>query len=315
MANLITTPRKWRNKLLMIKPEAIYGVDTVPTGAVDWIQARNMMLTPMDVDKAATNIEMPFMGNSGDILVSFWAKLSFDVAIAPSGTAGLAPKWSPLMLACGMSETVTPVTSVEYNLISENFGSVCAYMNIDGVKHRLLGMRGEVKGKMSAKGIPLLSFSFDALYFTPTSDPMPTVTRTGWMIEEGVTSANSGPCEIDGIPLSYSTFDWSLGNKISRIDLPGPQREISIDDRAPQASITVLAPPLAYFNPYTMAEFGVIVPLSSIHGSVAGKQLRTDMNVRIIGADYDKIEGITAYKLTLQPLPVAGNDEITLTCL
>lgn len=315
MANRITTPRKWRNKGLLIKPEAAYGVDTTPTGAANWIEARNVALTPMDVDKVATNIEMPYMGNSGDILVSFWAKLSFDIAVAPSGALGVAPKWAPLLMACNMAETVTAATSVVYNLISEGCGSVCSYMNIDGTLHRLLGMRGEVKVKQSAKGIPLMSFSFDSLYITPVAGVMPAVVRTGWMIEEGVNSANTGPCTINGVDLSYSSFDWSLGNKISRIDLPGPQREISIDDRAPQASITVLAPPIADFDPFTLAESGAIVSLSATHGSAVGKRVATGMNVRVLGTDYDKIEGMVAYKLTLQPLPVVGNDEITLTCL
>lgn len=315
MPNLISSPRKWQNKALLVKGETTYGTDATPTGAANWIEARNVSLTPMDSDKVARNIDLPFMGNSGNILVSNWAKLSFDVAMAPSGTLGTAPKWGPLMLGCGTAETVTASTSVAYNLISSAFGSLCAYMNIDGVVHKLLGMRGEVKGKMSAKGTPMLSYSFDAVYVTPVAGGLPTITRTGWMLEEGVNSVNTLPVTINGVALAFSSFDWSFGNKVARLDLAGPQRVVDITDRSPQASITVLAPDLATFNPFVLAENGTTVALTNTHGSAAGKKIKTDMQVRVIGVDYDKIEEMMAYKLTLDPVPVVGNDEIALTCL
>lgn len=315
MVNLVTTPRKFKNKALLIGLEDEYGVDAVLTGALNWIEARNISFTPMDVDKVARNIEMPYMGNTGDVIVGTWSKLSFDVAMVPSGALGVAPKWAPLLLGCSWAETVTAVTSVVYNLVSKDVVSLCAYMNIDGVLHKLLGMRGEVKAKMSAKGIPMLSFSYDSLYMVPVDGPMPTVTRTGWMLEEGVNSVNTGPAVINSVPTAFSAFDWSLGNKVDRIDLPGPQLLVDISDRAPQASITIMAPDLATFNPFALVQSGATVPLTTTHGKAPGRKIKTDMHVRIINADYDQIDGSTAYKLTLQPAPVAGNDEIVITCL
>lgn len=315
MANLIATPRFWKKKLLLLKLETTYNVDTVATGAANWFEARNVTLTPMDVEKVSPDIVMAWMGNSGDIITAKWSKLSFDLAVAPSGTAGVAPKWGPALMACGFAETTTAGTSVLYRLVSTAFSSICGYIYIDGVKHKLRGMRGEVKCKMAAKGLPLFSISYDSVYLAPVEEDSPAVVKTGWMQEEAVNSAQTGPCVIAGQALSFSSLDWSLGNKISRVDLPGPQQEISIDDRAPQASITVLAPALSVFNPFTLVESCATVALASTHGSAAGKKLKTDMNVRVTNADYDKIEGMLAYKLTLQPLPVNGNDEIVLTCL
>lgn len=315
MPNIITAPRKWKNKALLIKTETNYGVDSTPTGLANWIEARNLQLTPMDVDKVDRNIEQPYLGNGGSVLVSFWAKLSFDVALAPSGSPGIAPKWGPLLMACGTAETVVAVTSAAYNLVSALQSSVVGYLNIDGVLHKLVGMRGNVKGKQSAKGTPMMSFAFDAVYATPVVGPLPTVTRTGWAIEEGVNSANTGPASINAVPLAYSTLDWDFGNKLGRIDLPGPQREITISERSPTASVTVLAPDLGIFNPFALAESAATVVFTSTHGSVAGKKLKTDMQVRIIGVDYDQVENNAAYKLTMEPVPVVGNDEIALTCL
>lgn len=315
MSNLITATRKWRSKALLVKTEPVYGDDAVPTGAANWIEARNVQLTPMDTDKVQRNIDLPYKGNAGTILVGFWAKLSFDVAMAPSGIVATAPKWGPLMLACGTAETIVAATSVVYNLVSANYSSVTGYMNIAGVLHKLQGMRGTVKGKISAKGTPMLSFSFDGVYATPGLGALPTVTRTGWAVEEGVNSVNTGPATINGIALAYSTLDWDFGNKIGRIDLPGPQREITITDGAPTASLTVLAPDVATFNPFALAEAATVMPVSTVHGSAAGRRIKTDIQARIIGVEYDQIEGNAAYKLMLDPVPVAGNDEIALTCL
>lgn len=315
MANLITAPRKWKNKALLMKAEATYGTDSNPAGATDWIEARNVQLTPIDPEKVERNIELPYMGNAGSVLTGFWAKLSFEVAMVPSGTAGTAPKWSVPMLAAGTAQTITAATSVAYNLISSAFPSAVGYMNIDGVLHKLLGQRGNVKCSMSAKATGKLMFDFDALYVTPAAGIMPTVTRTGWQVEEGINSVNSGPASVNGINLPWSAFDWDFGQKISRIDLPGPQKEIAIVDRTPSSSLTVLAPDLLTFNPFAIAEASTVIPVSVPHGSVAGKKIKTDIQARIINVGYDQIEGMAAYKLTLEPTPVAGNDEIALTCL
>jgi hypothetical protein len=315
VANLITSPRKWRLKALLLKLETSYGVDSTPSGAADWIEARNIQLTPIDADKVQRDIELPYAGNAGSVLVGFWAKLSFDVAMIPGTAIGTAPKWNAAMLAAGTASTVTAGTSVAYNLVSSAYPSVVGYLNIDGVLHKLLGMRGNAKASMATKGTPKLSFDFDALYVTPATGTMPTVTRTGWPVEEGVNSVNTGPASINGVALSWSALDWDFGQKVSRIDLPGPQKEIVLSDRSPSASVTVLAPDLATFNPFAIAESNAIVPISATHGSVAGKKTKVDLQARIANVAYDQVEGMAAYKLTLEPAPVAGNDEIALTCL
>lgn len=318
MVNLVAKPRFWKNKAVLFKLEAVnsYGVDTTPTGAANWVEARNVSLTPMDVETVERNIETPFMGSSGKIIVGKWAKLSFDIALVPSGTLGTAPKWGPLMMACAFAETIVAATSVAYNLVSKDVSSASMYINIDGVMHKLLGTRGSVKAKMAAKGTPTLSFSFDSMYLTPVDQAMPAVTRTGWQIEEGVNSDNTAPASLGGVNLAWSDLSWDLGNKVSRVNLPGPQREVSITDRAATGEITVLAPAtLAEFNPFALAESGNTVALSATHGSAAGKKVKVDLQVRVTNVAYDNIDGVLAYKLALDMPPVAGNDEVALTCL
>ena len=315
MANILASPRKWKNKALLLKLETAYGVDSTPTGAANWFETRNMSLTPMEADKVERNIELPYMGNGGSVLTGFWAKLSFDIALVGSGVVGTAPKWAPAMLAVGMAETIVVATSVDYNLVSQNHQSVVGYLNIDGVLHKLLGMRGNCKGSMAQKDTPKLSFEYDALYVTPVTGGLPVVTRTGWSIEEGINSVNTQAASIGGANLAWSAFDWDFGNKISRIDLPGPQKEIAIVGRNPSASITVLAPELAVFNPFTLAESNNPVAITVNHGAGAGKKIRVGLQAKVVDVAYEQIEEMAGYKLTLEPTPIAGNDEITISCL
>lgn len=315
MANLLATPRFWKSKALMIKTEATVGTDATPTGLLNWIEGRNVSLTPFDAETADRNIEVPYMGNGGKLITGKYCKLTFEAAIVGPGSLGVAPKIGPALIGCGLAETVVVDTSVTYNLASTGFGAVTAYINIDGVKHKMVGSRGNVSLSLSAKAIPLYKFSFESVYIAPVADAMPAIDRTGWPIEEAVSANTTLPMTLGGIPLAFSQFDMDLGNKLARVNLPGPQVEIAITDRNPTASLTVLAPALAVFDPFGLAEAGTVVTLSTTHGSAAGKKVKFDAHVRVTGADYDKIDGMLAYKLNLEPTPVAGNDEQAITYL
>lgn len=315
MANLIATPRVFDKKAVVLKEETTYGTDATPTGAANWFEARNVTLTSYDVETAERNIIENWLGHSGKIVASKWSKLSFEIAIAGSGAAGTAPKWGPMMLGCGFAETVSAGTDVEYNLVSSAFDSLTAYLVIDGVLYKFVGCRGSVKGKLTAKGIPVLMVELTSLYTTPADGDITGIVKTGWTIEDAVNSVNTGKVTLNAVDLAFSTFEWDLANQIARLDLPGPQREIMIRDRAPTVSLTVLAPLLAAFNPYALADAGTTVDLTNTHGTVAGKKVKTDAKVRVVGVTETEIEGMAAYQLSLDMMPVAGNDELTITVL
>ena len=315
MPNLLTAPRTFEKKAIILKSEATYGTDAVPTGAANYIEARNVSLTSFDVESVDRNIIMPYMGSGGKINTSIWSKLSFDVALAAAGSLGVAPKWGPIMLGLAFAETIFAATSVTYNLVSQSISGLTAYLNIDGALYKFVGCRGEAKFKLSAKGIPMLSVELTSVYTTPVDAASPALTKTGWTVEDAVNSVNTGFLAVNGVNLAFSDFEFATGNKIARIDLPGPQREVAITDRAPTASATVLAPTLAVFNPYSLAEANTSITVSNTHGTVAGKKVKSDLKVKIIGVSEDQVEGMVAYKLTFSPEPVNGNDEITVTLL
>jgi hypothetical protein len=316
MPNVLTNPRSWKKKAILVKQETTVGTDAVPTGAANWIEARNVEFTPYEAETVERNIEMPYFGNGGTLPTGKYASLSFQVAVVGGGTTGEPPGVAPLLAACGFAETIDAEGDfVAYSLVSENIASVTVYINIDGVLHKMTGVRGTMTITLSAQQIPLYQFQLQAVYDGPAAAALPAVNKAGWQVEQPVGSATTTGVTLADVPLAYSELTIDLSNQIARLDLPGPQREMSISNRTPSGSITVLAPALAVFDPFALADAGNTLALTTTQDSRAGYQVRIDANVRIIQPAYAQIEDQVAYALNLELAPVAGNDELTLTYL
>lgn len=314
MANVVASPRFWKKKAILIKSEATVGMDAVP-GAANWIEARNVTFQPFDAETTDRNIEAPYMGTGGKLITGTYSTLSFELALVGPGEPGDAPKIAPALLACAMAQTLTADTSAAYNLVSDGIGAVTVYINIDKVTHKMVGCRANLSITLNAKGIPLLRVELQSIYTAPLTEAMPGVDRTGWPVEQPVTSKTTSGIVINGTTLAYSAFEVNLGNQLARIDLPGPQTEVAITNRQPTSSVTVLADGLAVFDPFALATAGTVVDVTTTQDSRAGFKAKIDMKARVIGVEYDRIEEMLAYKLNLEPTPVLGNDEITLTYL
>jgi hypothetical protein len=316
MPNVLTQPRNWKSKAILAKIEATVGTDAAPTGAANWIEARNVSFTPYDAETVDRNIEQPFLGNGGKLPTGKYASLSFEAAVVGAGTAGVRPGIAPLLMACGFAETVDDTEgaeSVTYNLVSTAFSALTLYINIDGALHKLIGARGNLTITLTARAIPLYKFDLQAVYLGPTAAALPAVVKTGWQIEQPVGSLTTSGVTLAGTPLAYSELTLDLGNQTTRLDLPGPQREIAITDRKPTGSITVLAPGLAVFDPFALADAGTLIELSTTQDNRAGYKAEIAAKVQIIRPEYAQIDNLVAYKLNFEPMPVAGNDELSIT--
>lgn len=102
----------FRKKTLLAKIESTYGTDPTPTGAANAILTKNLQIQLMQGNTVNRDVDRPTLGNDLTYHVAPYTKLSFDVELAGSGTAGTAPAYAPLLKACGFAETViaAPVT-------------------------------------------------------------------------------------------------------------------------------------------------------------------------------------------------------------
>jgi hypothetical protein len=95
-----------RKRLILCKSEASYGVDITPAGT-DALLVRSLDVTPIEADVVSRDLIRNYLGNSDQLLAQARVSISFQVEMAGSGVGATAPRFSSLLKACGMAETIT----------------------------------------------------------------------------------------------------------------------------------------------------------------------------------------------------------------
>jgi hypothetical protein len=94
-----------RKRAILSKIEAIYGTDPVPTGGADALLMSNFNVSPMEMTEVERQNVKSYLGNNPSVIAAVWSKVSFDVEMAGSGTAGTPPGYDELLRACAFSAT------------------------------------------------------------------------------------------------------------------------------------------------------------------------------------------------------------------
>ena len=95
-----------RKSLLLAKSESTYGTDISPAGT-DAVLVRSLEVTPIEADTVSRELIRPYLGGSEQLLANAHVSVTFAVELVGSGTAATAPRFSSLLKACGMAETIT----------------------------------------------------------------------------------------------------------------------------------------------------------------------------------------------------------------
>ncbi|GIT85405.1 phage tail tube protein [Roseobacter sp. OBYS 0001] len=305
-------PLFWRDKIIAAAIETTYGTDEDPGGA-DAIYAKEVSLTPMEGNDLDRELELPHFGSQGTIPVELHSKLSLKVELAPSGTAGLAPQWGPLLRACGVAETISAGTSVTYNPITNGAESLTIHFFIGATRHVLKGTRGNARFELTAQGIPHIMFEFTGLFALPSEETRPTPVFTGWQKPQHVTETFTA-FTLNAVTTVMRSFTMEMGNAVETRFLVGPE-SILITDKSEQIECTIQAVPLTRLDPYTLALNATDVALNLRHGVGAGKIA----TIAVPLAQMQRPQGlqqpqnITEWPLRLVPRTNAGNDQWTLT--
>lgn len=309
------TTRFWRKKAVLVKIETTYGVDAIPTGAANAVEARNVSFTPMKNKMVDQNIDLPYLGSQVQIAVGTEVNLNFDVALAGSGTAGTAPAYGPLLRSAGMSETVSAGVSAVYAPISASFESATVYINIDGVNHKLLGCRADVGIKLPGAAIPLYSFKITGLYGGIADTALPALTMTAWQKPLAVNNVNTGTFSLHGFATALYDLNIQMGNQVLHRDNIIGLEDVLITDRKAAGDLTIQAPKQAEKDFYALAQAAVTGSLTVTHGTAAGnKVVIASPGVQVLDPSLSDSSGVAAMKLGLRFVPsAAGNDELSIT--
>jgi hypothetical protein len=303
--------RRYRKLAVLNKIETVYNTDAAPVGATDALLMTNVTLTPLAGTPVSRDLLLPYLGNQGVVLTGLYATLQGDIELAGSGAAGTAPAFGSMLRACGLSEVLLAATSATYQPISDNFESSSIYFNSDGVKHVILGARGNVSLSMTPSGIPKMTFTMTGLLGTITDTALPTVDITHFQTPVPVSKAAT-TLTLQGWTAVAESLSIDLGNTVKPRFLIGDE-VVLITDRSTTGTTVVEARSLATVDWFAKAKARTRGALAVVHGTVAGNIVNINAPAVEIGQPTQgQTDGIVNYSLPLGFVPSAGNDELQL---
>lgn len=302
-------------RILLGKEEATYNSDPTPTVGSNAIDAENVEIA-YEGDVLERN---PVRGNlspSEPVLGKRSVKLTFEVEIKGSGSAGTAPRIGDLLEACGMAETVSAGSSVVYLPSSTTMKSITFYLydlqdSGSAVLHKVSGARGSFQLSAEAGNIAKLSFTFFGLYQIPTdatAPSAPTLESTKPPIVEsatftlnGVTSLVVAGVALDAQNNVVASDDVSSANGIAKFAITG---------RKPTGKFSPEAVLLATYDFWTDWKNATARALSLIIGSSAGNKCTVSApKVTLDSIGSEDGGGILRRGIPFRLAGNAGNDE------
>lgn len=305
-------PILWDQKIIVFDLEAGYGNDAEPDGA-DAVLSMNGALMPMEGTDVPLEYDRPYMGADPTLAAELHAKVTFEVALQGSGTAGTPPAFGKLLRACATSEVISAGTSVTYAPVTSQHESGTMYFYLGETKHALLGARGTFKLSIMAQAVPKLVFEFTGLWVQPEEDTRPAVDTSAWKDPVLCTTANTS-FSIGATSLVLRQAELDIANSVETRFLIG-EESIPITAKAEAFACTVVAVPVSDFDPYFEAQTSGKSNITLTHGTSVG----LTASLAIPAAQAQRVQGlenaqnITEWPLRYLPQPVNGNDQWTLT--
>lgn len=302
-----------RKRLILAKAESTYGTDSSPAGT-NAILVRNLEITPLEADTVSRDLIRPYLGASDQLLAQTRVSISFEVELAGSGTAGTAPAYAPLLLACGLAETVVASTSVTYAPVSSSFGSATIYMNNDGVLHKITGARGSFTLNGEVGQIPTISFSFTGIYNAPTDTAAPTPTYSNQATPVIFKEGNTTGFQLFSYSGCLQSVSFDLANELVYRELVGCTKEVLLTNRAPNGTVVIEAPTIATKDYFAAATGTSTGNLTFQHGQIAGNRVTfTAAQADLGNPTYQDQDGIQMLSIPFIAIPTsAGNNELSL---
>ena len=316
--------RYMRNTAILAKAESTYGTDSTPTEAANALLISNVSITPLAASNVDRDLIRPYFGHSEQLVGPNYVQMSFDVELAGSGTAGTAPAYGPLLKACGFTETATASVRTEYTLNTPVTGSVTIYYYSDGVRHKALGCRGNVRFIMTAGGRPMMRFEFSgldggvaaatpsALTLTSFKTPMVIMDSTAGDLIFGATYIAATPALGGASSYPSQGIEIDLGNQVQYTPILGGEI-IDITDRKTTGSIVLDLTAADEVTFLGNVKSAFMQGLGLMLGTTAGyKVMFHAPNVQLINPRKQDVNGKLMVAFDARFCPSSGNDEFRL---
>ena len=297
-----------RKRLILIETESSYGSEPSLDGA-DAVLVRDLSITPQSSDVVSRDLIRPYLGASQQLLANTKVECTFSVELAGSGTAGTAPQYGKAIQACGLSETIAANTSVTYEPESSGFNSITIHYNIDGVRHKVTGCRGNLTLNATVGEIPSLDFSFTGIYNAPDDTALPTPTYANQDDPLIFKNGNTSSFALLSYSGALQSISMDLGTSLVYRELVGGTKEVLITDRAVSGSVSIEAVLMATKDFFAAAvdDDAALGNLQFTHGATAGNIVQfTSTKVDIGDVSYGDQDGIAMLEIPYVCVPNSG---------
>jgi hypothetical protein len=306
-------PLLTRKRLLLAKSEDTYGTSAAPAGT-DAILVSDLEVEPLQMELKEREIITGVLGQRDVVVGQRMASVKFNVEMAGSGAAGTAPAYSPILKACGFSETISNGTSVTYAPVSSSYSSCTLDFRNDGIKHLIVGARGTFSIEMSAGDIPMMAFEMQGLYGAPTAVANPSTTYSNQVAPVAVNSDNTTTVSVHGYAACMNSFSLELANEVIFRSLAGCSSQVMLPDRKPTGEISIELPALGTKDFFAIASAQTKGAIGWTHGTTAGNIVTFNAPTSAFDSpSFEDGDGIQHIKLPFRPIPTsAGNNEFSL---
>lgn len=329
-----------RRRALLAAIETHYAADPGLTAAANSIETVNLQVTPVDAEYAPLNQDRSSLGARAQVLTRSRVRAQFGVYLAGSGDGDTAPGYSPLLRACGFSETATAGAvqaqldtneklilhngKVDYAPVSGSFESAYLEAFFDRNEHAMRGARGTFEIAMNSGELPMLNFNIMGLWVdVATAGARPALDVDAFKAPRPVTFARTPTCQLHGATVVCNRLSITLNNDLQHIDDPGAER-IVIVNREVTGTIAIELPLQSTKDWFTAARSITTGALKVVHGGKdgateaeydAGRLVEINApKVQVTNPRIGESQGRHMVEMDLRFLPNtdAGNDELTL---
>lgn len=306
-------------QLLLAKKETTYGTDAV-AAAIDtiWAEGVDFKLTGQRVTPDPSK---PGVGPVADHTYGEHCLVSFKIPLVGSGAAGTAPKWGPIMKACGWGETVVAATSVTYGLMANpRLADSLTLQWRDGNRrsHKVRGFRGRVGLELTAGQRPMLVITGKGLHedvITAGAElAHADANFTGWLdskpVAQGTTTFTLAG--VSGLGLRELGFEQS--DNVRFIDVPEQENVELVGERSFTGRLKITTPLASALNTETKWKAGAVDVWSMIHTMGAGKIVTINGRSQIIEPSYARENGddVLSAGLKLVPSSLITDDDLSI---
>lgn len=303
-------------QLLLNKTEVDYGTDPGPA-AVDTLMAEAVRFTLKATD-VGSDPSKPGVGATPSFTYGEHVELTFEVALAASGAAGVAPKWGALLLQAGFRETIEEDTSVTYELLDDPSSSDSGTFVWRDAKrmHKITGARGRVGLKATAGQRPTLTLAYKGLY-SPVAAGAALVAADAdfddWNEAQPIAQART-TFSFGGVEMPLRELTAEPTDNIKFVDLPHQENVQLLGERAFNGKIKATMPAVGVFNPETAWRSRERQAFVLTHETAVGKVVTVTGQGQVGEPSYTRDDGEDVFEQSLKLLgsTLAASDDLVI---